>query len=511
MRKLLYLNEFSKRIYKYTSIEDIARLTAFIIQRIFNIKCFAFFLKEEKKLVPIFIDNKLKKFDFGLLAEYQKLLSKTDESFVVSINGIDKKHLFFKLLSELNADSIIIKQFTCFENTKVVLCFVGESDNIGDLEYLESFLNVAKLRIDYVFSVEKTKQALNNTNKLLNNTLKVLSNLAEIRDFYTKGHMQRVAHYSKNIALDLGLTNVDIIDKAALLHDIGKVGIPDAILLKPFKLSEQEYAFIKKHPEFSKFILDNIEGFEDIINIIASHHEYLDGSGYPKGSKGDEISIETRILTIADIFDALTTDRPYRKALSFSQAINIMTSEFETKLDMDILHKSIEVLKESVKTAREIGLSGEHIDTMRNMVFYIDYETGFYSKYYLPKFAHNLSEDVVVVLLDLRDMRTINIEYSRSIGDALIKSFSLLIRDAFAQLNSEFFRIGGDSFIVVIKNLELDVLPNYILELDKSFKDANKSLNPSFWFACCKHKKQDDINETLQTLTKKIFYKRRVS
>jgi GGDEF domain-containing protein len=377
-------------------------------------------------------------------------------------------------------------------------------------DYLENFLNVVKLKVKYLFSVKGLKNSLQSTKAALDSSLTVLSNLAEIRDFYKKGHMQRVSVYSRNIALNLKIDNIETIEKAALLHDIGKLGIPDAILLKPASLSEQEYKFIKKHPEFSEYILSQIKGFEDIVKIIRSHHEYLDGSGYPDGLKNGEIMLEARIITIADIFDALTTDRPYRKAMQAKEAIELMFREFRGKIDEEILKKSVDVLLESKNMVCDIEHYAQQLEEMRNMVFFIDYETGFYSKHYLSKFSHQIEQDATLLLLDLQDMRTINFTYSRFVGDKLIYTFSQLIREVFNRYSCEFFRIGGDSFVIVIKQ-KVENLANDILELDHRLKDSYKNINPSFWFSVCNFSKVDDINTCLQELTTKIFYKRRVS
>jgi HD-GYP domain-containing protein (c-di-GMP phosphodiesterase class II) len=154
---------------------------------------------------------------------------------------------------------------------------------------------------------------------------------------YTSGHSERVALYTDLIAEELGEPPVSrrFLRRAALLHDIGKLGISNSILDKPGKLTEAEFAIIKQHPVYSGEILSGIAAFRDIAVVGLSHHEKLDGSGYPHGLKGTQISRATRIVTIADIFDALTAERPYRPAMSATQALAIMAKDAGTLLDHD--------------------------------------------------------------------------------------------------------------------------------------------------------------------------------
>lgn len=138
----------------------------------------------------------------------------------------------------------------------------------------------------------------------------------ESKDSYTRGHSDRVAKYSVEIAKELGISEkgLKILKLGCQLHDIGKIGIPDAILLKPGKLTDEEYMAIKKHPEIGINILKNAEIFNDIIPIVLYHHERWDGRGYPQGLRGEEIPFFARICAIADTFDAITSKRSYRDA-----------------------------------------------------------------------------------------------------------------------------------------------------------------------------------------------------
>jgi HD-GYP domain-containing protein (c-di-GMP phosphodiesterase class II) len=152
---------------------------------------------------------------------------------------------------------------------------------------------------------------------------------------FTRGHSDRVALFSDLIAEELGVTpeRRRWLQRAALLHDIGKLAISNTILDKPDKLTDNEFGVIKTHPTHSRQILEGVTAFADIAAIAGNHHEKLNGKGYPRALQGDEIDFETRIVTTADVFDALTADRPYRKAMSTSAAFAIMDKDVGTAFD----------------------------------------------------------------------------------------------------------------------------------------------------------------------------------
>lgn len=160
-------------------------------------------------------------------------------------------------------------------------------------------------------------------------TIKALSSAMEAKDKYTNGHSYRVADYAVGIAEQMGYTHdaIDRIKTAAVLHDIGKIGISDSILNKPGHLEDNEYVAIQKHPEIGAKILSEVEFLGDVSKIIKYHHERFDGKGYPEGLKDAEIPMEASILAVADAYDAMTSDRPYRKAMDSHTAMNILVKE----------------------------------------------------------------------------------------------------------------------------------------------------------------------------------------
>jgi putative nucleotidyltransferase with HDIG domain len=150
-----------------------------------------------------------------------------------------------------------------------------------------------------------------------------LVNALEARDPYTEGHSQRVSNYSLMFAQKLGWNKEekDKLKKAALLHDLGKIGIPDSILHKKGQLTDQEFDFIKKHEVIAVRILDPLKEIADILPWILYHHERWDGKGYPHGLGGNSIPQAAQIISLSDVFDALTTGRDYKTAMSYEQAL----------------------------------------------------------------------------------------------------------------------------------------------------------------------------------------------
>ncbi len=182
-------------------------------------------------------------------------------------------------------------------------------------------------------------------------TLEGLSAALDLRHNETAGHSRRVTHYCLEIAKALGCSSEQIktITRAACLHDIGKIGIPDAILLKPGKLTEEERVIMDTHVRIGYELVSSIAFLADSAEIVLTHHERYDGTGYPQGLRGDEIPLPARIFAVADSLDAMTSDRPYRSALLYSAAreeiIRESGRQFDPKVVMGFLAIPEEVLE----------------------------------------------------------------------------------------------------------------------------------------------------------------------
>jgi HD-GYP domain-containing protein (c-di-GMP phosphodiesterase class II) len=175
-----------------------------------------------------------------------------------------------------------------------------------------------------------------------------LVSLVDLRDAYTGNHSERVARYVRAMGLRLGLkdSQLDNVVMAALLHDIGKIGVPDNVLLKPGALTPEEFAHIRKHPELGWMALKNIEDFKSVSLIVLHHHERMDGRGYPGGLKGAAIPLGARIVAVADSYDALTTNRPYRPACNRQQAVDELLANSESQFDSRVLEAFLDSLDE---------------------------------------------------------------------------------------------------------------------------------------------------------------------
>jgi len=194
---------------------------------------------------------------------------------------------------------------------------------------------------------EKIRQMLESQKNLLLSLIQAISLMVEFRDPYTAGHQRRVAELASSIATEMGLPpeKIDSLRIAALLHDVGKIVVPSEILSKPGKLNEFELNLIRTHVEIGYEILKPIEFPWPIKEIIRQHHERLDGSGYPHGLRGDEIILEARILAVADVIEAMTSNRPYRPAYSLDQALEELSRHSGKLYDEEVVTACINLLK----------------------------------------------------------------------------------------------------------------------------------------------------------------------
>jgi response regulator RpfG family c-di-GMP phosphodiesterase len=193
---------------------------------------------------------------------------------------------------------------------------------------------------DYRANLEgKVKEQTDIINSMVVRSIDAMIKALEAKDFYTRGHSQRVTLYSMAIAEELGVTGQELEDlhRASVLHDLGKIGVREAVLNKPGKLTEEEFEEIVRHPETAVRILDPIPFFRPLLPAILHHHERFDGKGYPARLAGRTIPLASRIMTIADTFDAMTSTRAYRKALPVADAIAEIRRCSGTQFDPDIV------------------------------------------------------------------------------------------------------------------------------------------------------------------------------
>jgi putative two-component system response regulator len=195
---------------------------------------------------------------------------------------------------------------------------------------------------------EKLRDTLEKLRKAMEGTIQVISSTVEMRDPYTAGHQRRVAALVAAIAAEMGLPEdrIDGLRMAGLIHDLGKIAVPAEILSKPGRITEAEFNMIKCHPQAGYDILKDIEFPWPIAEIVYQHHERMDGSGYPRGLSGEEILMESRILCVADVVEAMASHRPYRQALGIDKALEEISSNRGILYDADVVDTCLKVFAE---------------------------------------------------------------------------------------------------------------------------------------------------------------------
>jgi HD-GYP domain-containing protein (c-di-GMP phosphodiesterase class II) len=211
-----------------------------------------------------------------------------------------------------------------------VISHLRESESTGLLPEFEKELSAVREIRDLTATFNRAAGAIREGREDLQGAyvqfVGSLANALDARDRYTAGHSHRVSELSCATAMDMGVSarEVDQIRIGALLHDIGKIGIADTVLQKPGKLTDEEFTLIKQHPEIGRRILEGVQGFAPYLAAVELHHENWDGTGYPKGQSREETPLAARIIHVSDAYDAMTTDRPYRRGMSHDRAISIL-------------------------------------------------------------------------------------------------------------------------------------------------------------------------------------------
>jgi len=195
---------------------------------------------------------------------------------------------------------------------------------------------------------EQLHQTLDRLKKAVGTTVQVLGTASEVRDPYTSGHQKRVADLARAIATEMGLPQdkIEGIRMAGSIHDIGKLSIPSEILVKPTKLTNIEFSLIKEHPRIGYEMLKDVESSWPLAQIVYQHHERMNGSGYPRNLKGDEILIEARIMAVADVVEAMASHRPYRPTLGIDAALAEIEKNKGTLYDNAVANACLKLFRE---------------------------------------------------------------------------------------------------------------------------------------------------------------------
>lgn len=303
-------------------------------------------------------------------------------------------------------------------------------------------------------------------------TILSLVDMIEKRDTYTAGHTRRVARYCEQIARHLGLGDDEIghLKGAATLHDIGKIVIPDAVLLKPGSLTPLEYDLIKQHVEVGYETLSHIKMYRELAEIMRHHHERHDGSGYPAGLAGDAIPRLSRIMAVADAFDAMTTNRIYKPRMSVEQSLAELRRLAGREFDPDIVVAAETALRDVEPPSLADQLPKTLLERQRFAYFFNDHLTGLYNAEYLRFMIRNGLETSYAHgrLVLLRGFTRFNGERGWAAGNTLLADFARHLGEAYP--NALVCRVMGDDFLLLATEpLEVDA---QALKRDSPLRDT---------------------------------------
>ncbi len=295
-----------------------------------------------------------------------------------------------------------------------------------------------------------------------------LVKMIDQRDSYTAGHTQRVAHYCVLVAQEMGYSQeqIELLENAAKLHDIGKVATPDSVLLKPGKLNSLEYSLIKEHLSVGYNILKDIPNYQKIAEIMHSHHERFDGHGYPDGKKGYDIPPLSRIMIVADAFDAMTTNRIYKPRMSVIDALDELQELKEIQFHPEVVDAAVNVLS-GVTVPSDITQEPHTVlEQERFAYFFRDRLTGLYFSDYLPILLRERFNGIkkYFFMIRLQNFSEYNRRYGWDKGDSLLVDISSGLNEMKSS-DSVLFRIQGDDFLFVSKNpvdFNLDKFDKYM-------------------------------------------------
>lgn len=242
---------------------------------------------------------------------------------------------------------------------------IGSINKAKIYRYIKKPFNPAELEmiveagLEYMQLKKDNENLVNDLKELFSGTIRAIIEALDAKDSYTLGRSRRVTYYSLKLAEKLNLNDVERgkIELAGLLHDIGMIGVSDDVLFKTERLTEEEFQEIKLHVDHGVKILEDIKQLKDVITIIKYHHEHFDGNGYPYGIKGEEIPVSSRIISIADAYDGMVSNRAYREAMSPEQALEVIEKLSGKQFDPILVMKFKEILPNLLQEIKEFETS----------------------------------------------------------------------------------------------------------------------------------------------------------
>lgn len=350
MEAISVMNKIDKAVLSSISRSDLIDRVTYIVSELFNDCMVALAIADADKQKYVILSHYIKGIKKsqgeGVTLTFNKIGDENIEknkSFFILDKLTDEEYL--KLLN-----SLIHQNYLELMNIPVILdeeyigsLIVGKD---ADKPFSEFETDTLKALADQTGVAMKSVKYFEEKENLFLGILMALSKTIDAKSKWTYGHSERVTRYAERLALMMGMEEPFLTDLkiSANLHDIGKIGVPEAILDKPDKLSSAEFGIIKKHPQAGASIIEQIPGYEKFINGILCHHEAWDGGGYPSGLEGRAIPLMGRLIAVADVYDSLISDRPYRRGMSTGDAVAILVSEKGKKLDPVIVDMMIEII-----------------------------------------------------------------------------------------------------------------------------------------------------------------------
>ncbi len=369
-----------------------------------------------------------------------------DQVILMTSAYTDKSYLIDAI--KLNVSGYMIKPIDSLQMYDALYQIVHKLDLLHENKRYKTHLEeLVAEQVEHQKELEHEK--IDNYEK----TLESLVQLIDERDSYTGGHSQRVATYSKMIAEEMDYTEYecDLVYRAGILHDIGKIATPDAILLKPGRLNESEYELIKEHVTVGAEMLLKIPMYRTFYHVIIAHHERLDGSGYPSGLIGDEIPPLARIMMVADSFDAMTTNRIYKGKKSVEEAIEELKALSSTHYDPDVVDAAAQVFSHT-EVLQTTQRPKSAMEQERFAYYYRDQVADVYNRDYLDVvLARNQFEKTYrcMNIFLLHDFTRYNAKYDWQSGDAVLSRLAGVLKKLLP--DALLFRIHGDDFVAIEK------------------------------------------------------------
>jgi diguanylate cyclase (GGDEF)-like protein/putative nucleotidyltransferase with HDIG domain len=362
--------------------------------------------------------------------------------------------------------------------------------------------------------------------------MQTLSTTIEAKDEYTRGHSHRVAEYAALIAEELGWDKKEIknLKNAAHLHDIGKICIPDNILNKPTRLTEEEFQVIKEHTVIGAEILKNITLISHVKEVARSHHERYDGMGYPDGLKGEEIPLYARVITVADSYDAMKSRRIYRNPLDDQIIYNEIARNCGSQFDPQIAGVFLKMLNENRVVIREECALVNKEDNLSKMEIEIekfisdvmitmkaqedseglDFLTGLPMRNRGEKLAAQFmqQDSGYLVFLDMDNLKKMNDLYGHKAGDRALKLLGSFLME-YAH-HSVVCRLGGDEFLMFVPNVSKEKITEIVTEIQEKFEQSKEKdvaiRCASVSAGICEVNKGDPFEECYSKADKALYY-----